>query len=193
MTANARVVGPGQLSMSFRIGQKYEGVRLIGDLATVTVDQTGSCLLAEITTVSVMGYVEVCEATILQHVSGPPIENRAERRSSTRYRFGQPVTVNVSPVGTAKNAVGEMADISSGGCGIRLPKDAYRKVGGLIEAELRFEPPGMDQQMILTAKRRNTRAHGPDILMGMIWSQHPGEAAQTQRLAEYLSTRTSRG
>lgn len=94
--------------MSFRLAPDTVGSRLVGDLATVTVESSGSRMLVEIGSVSVMGYVEVCEAAIVQHLAGPPLERRNERRKSTRYRFGgEPVNVNITPIGTFTNAVGE--------------------------------------------------------------------------------------
>ncbi len=193
MSANIRIASPGVLSMSFRLAPDAKGTRLVGDLATVTVNRTGSQLLVEIGAVSVMGYVEVCEASIIQHISGPPLQRRNERRKSTRYRFGEPVNVNVNPVGTVQNAVGELGDISAGGCGLELPRPAYQKVGGLIEAELTFDLPGMDRQLTLTAKRRNTRAMGGEIVwMGMVWSRPPTDAAATEALTEYLKARSGK-
>lgn len=191
MPANIRVAAPGLVSMSFRLAADAEGTRLVGDLATVTVDRTGSQLLVEIVSVSVMGYVEVCEASIIQHVSGPPLQRRSERRKSTRYRFGEPVVVNVNPTGSVQNAVGELGDISSGGCGLEMPRAAYQKVGGLIEAALTFELPGMDRAITLSAKRRNTRAMGSEVVwMGMVWSFPPEEAAATAVFTEYLKNRS---
>lgn len=191
MSANIRIASPGVVSMSFRLAADAEGTRLVGDLATVTVDRTGSQLLVEIGSVSVMGYVEVCEASIIQHIAGPPLQRRSERRKSTRYRFGEPVNVNVNPVGTVHNAVGELGDISAGGCGLELPRPAYQKVGGLIEAHLTFDLPGMDAPLTLSAKRRNTRAMGGEVIwMGMVWSQPASEATATATFTEYLKTRS---
>lgn len=191
MSANVRVASPGVLSMSFRLNTGAEEVpRLVGDLATVTVDRNGASVLVEVVSVSVMGYVEVCECTILRHLSGPPIERRTERRKTTRHRFAESVNVNVAPVGTAKNAVAHLGDISAGGCGLELNKDAYQKVGSLVEATLTFELPGLDKQIVLSAKRRNTRAAGGDgVWMGMVWSREMEEASRIRELSDYLKQR----
>lgn len=193
MPANVRVASPGVLSMSFRLGPDIQGTRLVGDLATVTLDRTGTQLLVEIGSTSVMGYVEVCEASIVQHIAGPPIQRRAERRKSTRYRFGEPANVRVAPIGTGQSAVGQLGDISAGGCGVELARLAYQKIGGLIEASLALDLPGLESPITLSAKRRNTRAMGDDVVwMGMVWSREPTEAAAIKELSEYLNTRAGR-
>ncbi|MEM7324412.1 MAG: hypothetical protein AAF531_15085 [Actinomycetota bacterium] len=203
MKASVRVAAPGVLSMSFRLGGpgneqalgthadgRPPGVRLVGDLATVTVEPTKAQVLTEIVSVSVMGYVEVCEATILRQISGPPIERRTERRKATRYRFAEVVSVNINPIGTFRYASAQLGDLSTGGCGLELPTASYQKIGGLVEATLSFELPGMSGSVALSAKRRNTRgAEGGAVWMGMIWSREQEEAATLKQVAAYLAKR----
>ncbi|MEM7273311.1 MAG: PilZ domain-containing protein [Actinomycetota bacterium] len=191
MSANLRVSGPGTVTMSFRLNPNDNGGgRLVGDTATVNVTATDTTMLVEVVSVSVMGYVEVCEAKIVRHVSGPPFGGGGERRGSVRHQMSRPVEVQIAPNGgeaAGRSATGKLGDISIGGCGLELTTVSYRMVGAAIESTISFSLPGAGEPFALSARRRNTRSVGTDLVwMGMLWSDTTGDAGQLRRLAAHL-------
>lgn len=188
MAAKIRSSGPGLLSISFRIAEA--GPRLVGDVGTVKVGTPESTMMAEIVSVSVMGYVEVCQARVVRHVAGPPFGGADERRSSTRHEFDRRVDVKVQDIAGGPTGTVRLGDISAGGCGLEISRQEYRVIGSAFESRLTFSLPKGDEPYTLIARRRNTRALSMDLVfMGLIWTDAAENGPTLARLRTVLNSR----
>jgi hypothetical protein len=196
-TGKLSVVGTDQVTVAFPMdGSEPTGSRFIGDVTLVSLANSETEFEAEILSTSLMGYVEVCQLRVVKHVAGPPLGQRAERRSSARHRPPRPmpvtveaITDNLRPGHSEPSVTGRIGDLSTGGCGVEMTKADYRALGSITKATVSFSVPTNDRPLRLQVDRRNTRSGGVNmILMGLSWASIPSNSEGRKAVSEYLSS-----
>lgn len=196
-TGKLRLTSSDRFTISFPMARaEARSARLVGDTATVKLPETGTTVEAEILSSSLIGYVEVCQFRVVNHLGGPPLGLKGERRQSVRQRPKRRTTASITTISdqaerkTAERSVnGVLGDVSAGGCGIELGKLEYRSLGFMTTALVEFEIPTVTGPIRLEATRKNTRTAGTDLIwMGMSWTNSPQNRQPLEALKAFTDT-----
>ncbi len=171
---------------------------LLGLPILVDFDTPYAQVEAEMSQTTVMAHITVSSLRIRRWIVAPTFLSQTDRRATPRARVSRDTEVvlttipkDPTPGATRHSVSGELKDVSAGGVGVRLPRQAYERLGSAAQVGACFELPESPGPVTLLADLINSHIESAThVFMGYRWTQ-PVDPKAAAVIETYVRTSNS--